>query len=139
MCIRDRPLTLADLANHMLDKIKSTESELGNKIEIGLGKIMTSGFGTQDKRLERHVPLSERKGCDKLIKLMGESNYSEWSFKMLGFLTEAYPPLRKIIHSIDTGERDLDGQLKKEDKAIDEEYIQDLVDEDDFEKAPIVN
>ena len=50
----------------------------------------------------------ERKGSEKPGTLQGETDYVDWAFKVVGFLTEACPTLKDIFHKIYAGERNPD-------------------------------
>ena len=78
-------------------------------------------------------------GSEKFGTLQGETDYADWAFKLVGFLTEAYPALKDIFQTIDAGERNPDGTIKKDETKIDDSYVDDLVHDDNFTEAPVVS
>ena len=47
-------------------------------------------------------------------------NHADWAFKVVGFLTEAYPELKDTLYKIDASQRNPDDTIKKEDTKIDD-------------------
>ena len=108
----------SNLVKHEVSGVKMEHAAMMTQM-MTLQNTIASGLSSiTGPKSVKHTSLSERKGADKLEKLLGDSNYTDWSFKVTGFLTEADPRLKQVFKQIESSERDDDGNVKKEDISI---------------------
>ena len=77
--------------------IRAEQSALNSQIITMQSTIVDGLAMISGPKSAKHTSLTERKGAEKLEKLLGESNYADWSFTATGFLTEDHPDLKWIF------------------------------------------